>query len=119
VLWQLNHNTNGVSSTTNAPFWEITDLNNRLTDPSWQVFRAVGINNDGVILAHAHNAAGENHAVLLIPMAMAVDNNRDGQITFDAADQTSNDEPYRFGSMTLKNMMMMNRSSAPTTKFQE
>jgi hypothetical protein len=96
VLWQLNHNTNGVSSTTNAPFWEITDLNNRLTDPSWQVFRAVGINNDGVILAHAHNAAGENHAVLLIPMAMAVDNNRDGQITFDSADQTTANTPYRF-----------------------
>jgi hypothetical protein len=96
VLWQLNHNTNGASSTTNAPFWEITDLNNRLTDPSWQVFNAVGINDDGVILAHAANAAGEKHAVLLVPMAMAVDNNRDGQITFDAADQTSNDEPYRF-----------------------
>jgi hypothetical protein len=96
ALWQLNHNTNGVSSTTNAPFWEITDLNNRLTDPSWQVFRAVGINNDGVILAHAADAAGEKHAVLLVPMAMAVDNNRDGQITFDAADQTSADKPYRF-----------------------
>jgi Alpha/beta hydrolase of unknown function (DUF900) len=90
VLWQLNHNTN------DTPFWEITDLNDRLTDPSWQVFRAVGINNDGVILAHAANAAGEKHAVLLIPMAMAVDNNRDGQITFDSADQTTTDTPYRF-----------------------
>jgi hypothetical protein len=96
VLWQLNHNTNGVSSTTNAPFWEITDLNNRLTDPSWQVFRAVGINNDGLILADAQNAAGENHAVLLIQTAMAVDNNRDGKITFDSADQTTANTPYRF-----------------------
>jgi hypothetical protein len=96
ALWQLNHNTNGASSTNSAPFWEITDLNNRLTDPSWQVFRAVGINNDGLILAHAFNAAGEKHAVLLIPMAMAVDNNRDGQITFDVADQTTADKPYRF-----------------------
>ena len=96
VLWQLNHNTNSVSSTTNAPFWEITDLNNRLTDPSWQVFKAVGINNDGLILAHAVNAAGEKHAVLLVPMAMAVDANHDGQITFDAADQTTADKPYRF-----------------------
>ena len=41
-------------------------------------------------------AAGEKHAVLLVPMAMAVDNNRDGQITFDAADQTTADKPYRF-----------------------
>jgi len=56
----------------------------------------MGINNDGLILAHAANAAGEKHAVLLIPMAMAVDNNRDGQITFDAADRTSADNPYRF-----------------------
>ena len=90
ALWQLNHNTNS------APFWEITDLNDRLTDPSLQVFRAVGINNDGLILAYAQNAAGENHAVLLIPMAMAVDNNRDGQITFDAADQATADKPYHF-----------------------
>jgi hypothetical protein len=56
----------------------------------------VGINNDGVILAHAQMRQGENHAVLLIPMAMAVDNNRDGQITFDSADQTTADTPYRF-----------------------
>jgi hypothetical protein len=96
VLWQLNHNTNGVSSTTNAPFWEITDLNNRLTDPSWQVFNAVGINDDGVILAHAANAAGEKHAVLLIQTAMAVDNNRDGQVSFDLDDQTTSQNPYRF-----------------------
>jgi hypothetical protein len=90
VMWQLNHNTNS------APFWEITDLNDRLTDPSLQVFRAVGINNDSLILAYAQNAAGENHAVLLIPMAMAVDNNRDGRITFDAADQATADKPYHF-----------------------
>jgi hypothetical protein len=90
VLWQLNHNTN------DTPFWEITDLNDRLTDPSWQVFRAVGINNDNLILAYAQNRDGESHSVLLIPMAMAVDNNRDGQITFDAADQTTADKPYRF-----------------------
>jgi hypothetical protein len=96
VLWQLNHNTNGASSTTNAPFWEITDLNNRLTDPSWKVFNAVGINNDGLILAYAQNRDYENHAVLLIPMAMAVDANHDGQITFDNADQTTADKPYRF-----------------------
>jgi hypothetical protein len=96
VLWQLNQNTNGASSTTNAPFWEITDLNNRLTDNSWTVFNAVGINNDSLILAYATAAAGQNHAVLLIPMAMAVDNNRDGQITFDAADQTSPNKPYSF-----------------------
>ena len=102
VMWQLNHNTNSapstnsVPSTNNAPFREITDLNDRLTDTNWYVFNAVGINNDGVILAHAFNAAQEKHAVLLIPMAMAVDNNRDGQITFDAADQTSADKPYRF-----------------------
>ena len=96
VLWQLNHNTNGASSTTNAPFWEITDLNDRLTDPSWQVLNAVGINNDGLILAHAKNAAGENHAVLLATPQLAVDANRDGTITFDDADKTTAAKPYRF-----------------------
>ena len=96
VLWQINHNTNGVSSTTNAPFWEITDLNDRLTDPSLYVFNAVGINNDGLILAYAQNAAGENHAVLLATPQLAVDANRDGTITFDDADQTSAAKPYRF-----------------------
>ncbi|HTY87092.1 MAG TPA: M36 family metallopeptidase [Candidatus Acidoferrum sp.] len=102
ALWQLNHNTSGVSdtnglpSTTNAPYWEITDLNNRLTDMTWQIFRAVGINNDNLILAHAASASGEKHAVLLVPMAMAVDNNRDGQITFDESDATAAGCPYRF-----------------------
>ena len=90
ALWQLNHNTNS------APFWEITDLNDRLTDPSLQVFRAVGINNDGMILAHAFNAAGEKHAVLLIPGAMTTDVNRDGKITFDGSDLTSSSNPFRF-----------------------
>ena len=90
VFWQRNHNTNG------EPFWEITDLNDRLTDNNWYVFNAVGINNNGLILAHSQNAAGENHAVLLIQTAMAVDNNRDGQVTFDLDDQTSSQNPYRF-----------------------
>jgi hypothetical protein len=90
VLWQLNHNTN------DTPFWEITDLNNRLTDNSWTVFNAVGINNDSLILAHAANAAGEKHAVLLATPQLAVDANRDGTITFDDADQTTAAKPYRF-----------------------
>jgi VCBS repeat-containing protein len=96
VMWQRNHNTNGASSTNSAPFWEITDLNNRLTDPTWQVFRAVGINNDGLILAHAFNAKQEKHAVLLIPGAMTTDVNRDGKITFDGSDLTSSSNPFRF-----------------------
>jgi hypothetical protein len=101
ALWQLNHNTNGVASTngvttTNAPFWEITDLNNRLADTNWNVFRAVGINDDNLILAHAIKTSGEKHAVLLVPMALAVDANRDGQTTFDEADSTTQAKPYRF-----------------------
>ena len=83
AFWQRNQNTNGVvtdgaSSTTNAPFWEITDLNDRLTDTSWSVFNAVGINSDGLMLANAaktgsgqqnlaQNPAEKNHAVLLVP----------------------------------------------------
>jgi hypothetical protein len=90
VLWQVNHDTNG------TPFWEITDLNQRLTDDSWYVLNGVGINDDGLILAHAQNAAGENHAVLLATPQLAVDANRDGQITFDDTDKTTAAKPYRF-----------------------
>jgi len=101
VLWQRNHNTNDVPAneaptTTNAPFWEITTLNDRLTDASWQVFRAVDINNDGLMLAHAFNAAGAKHAVLLATPQLAVDANRDETITFDDADKTTAEKPYRF-----------------------
>ena len=103
ALWQRNHNTNS------APFWEITDLNDRLTDTNWQVFNAVGINSNGLMLAYAtktasnqqnladaQNATGENHAVLLVTPQLAVDANRDGTITFDDADQTTAAKPYRF-----------------------
>ena len=98
VLWQVNHDTN------ETPFWEITDLNQRLTDNSWYVLNAVGINDDGLILAHAlkttrdqlGNAKTEDHAVLLATPQLAVDANRDGTITFDDADQTTTAKPYRF-----------------------
>ncbi|MGA2786966.1 MAG: hypothetical protein ABSF60_05515 [Verrucomicrobiota bacterium] len=90
MLWQINHDTNG------TPFWEITDLNQRLTDNSWYALNAVGINNDGLVLADALNATGEKHAVLLATPQLAVDANRDGTITFDDADQTSSARPYRF-----------------------
>jgi hypothetical protein len=102
VLWQYNNNTDGVitnsdgSITTNAPYWEITDLNNRLADPSWQVFQAVDINNNGLILAQAYDANGVKHAVLLITLQMAVDNNRDGRISFGDEDRTTANNPYRF-----------------------
>jgi hypothetical protein len=71
-------------------------LNDRLTDPSWQVFNAVGINNDSLILAYAFNTNQEKHAVLLIPGAMTTDVNRDGKITFDGSDSTSPSNPFRF-----------------------
>jgi VCBS repeat-containing protein len=98
VLWQYNHDTNG------TPFWEITDLNRRLTDASWYVLNAVGINDDGLILAHAlktshdqlGNAKTEDHAALLVTAQLAVDANRDGEITFDDADLTTQNQPYRF-----------------------
>jgi hypothetical protein len=98
VLWQYNHDTNG------TPFWEITDLNRRLTDASWYVLNAVGINNDGLILAHAlkttrdqlGNAKTEDHAALLVTAQLAVDANHDGGIMFDDADLTTQNKPYRF-----------------------
>ena len=91
VLWQFNQNHNQP-----AGFWEITDLNQRLTDDQWNVFNAVGINDDGLILAHAQDTANEKHAVLLATPQLAVDANRDETITFDDADKTTDDKPYRF-----------------------
>ena len=67
VLWQLNQNSNSVPTMTNAPYWEITDLNSQIADTNWYVFNAVDINTNGLILADATNAAGQLHAVLLIP----------------------------------------------------
>jgi len=98
VLWQYNHDTNG------TPFWEITDLNRRLTDDSWYALNAVGINDDGLILAHAlktirdrlGNVKTEEHSALLVTAQLAVDANRDGGITFDDADLTTQNQPYRF-----------------------
>jgi hypothetical protein len=98
VLWQYNHDTNG------TPFWEITDLNRRLTDDNWYALNAVGINDDGLILAHAlkttrdrlGNVKTENHAALLVTAQLAVDANRDGEIMFDDADLTTQNQPYRF-----------------------
>ncbi len=98
VLWQYNYDTNG------TPFWEITDLNPRLTNPDWYVLNAVGINDDGLILADAlktthdqsGNATTEEHAALLVTAQLAVDANRDGQMTFDDADLTTQNKPYRF-----------------------
>ena len=62
----------------------------------WDIVNAVGINNDGLILADAEDSAGNNHSLLLVPMALAVDNNRDGIISFDDSDKTTPTTPYRF-----------------------
>jgi hypothetical protein len=98
VLWQRNRNTNGGAA---PPYWEITDLNERLADASWQVVRAVDINNDGLILAQAFDAAGANHAVLLVKAQLAVDANRDGVINMavaplleKAVDETTSKQPF-------------------------
>ena len=69
-------------------------MNRRLTDASWYVLSSVGINDDGLILAQAlkttrdqlGNAKTEEHSALLVTAQLAVDANRDGEITFDDAD---------------------------------
>ncbi len=40
--------------------------------------------------------SGADRATLLIPASLAVDNNRDGNISFDVDDQTSSIKPFRF-----------------------
>ncbi len=64
VLWQFNHDLNNPNGT---GFWEITDLNDQITDNNLDLFTAVGINNAGMILAYGQDAAGTNHAVLITP----------------------------------------------------
>jgi hypothetical protein len=82
VLWQQNSATNSDNSQTNLPFWEISELNERLTDTNWLVFNAVDINNNGLILAHAQHSIRDDQgnvirteirSVLLVnPMIMTI-----------------------------------------------
>jgi len=74
VIWQRNDNEGGDQAA-----WEITDLNRRLIDTNWLVNVAVGINNDGLILAQAQKPITDNddrilgyqpRAVLLIPFSL-------------------------------------------------
>jgi len=70
-------------------------LNERIAGNESNVFNAVGINDDGLILAHAQKA-DESHAVLLATAQVAVDANRDESIAFDATDNTAPGKYYRF-----------------------
>jgi hypothetical protein len=94
VLWQRNHNTNG------EPFWETNDLNLRVIGDNWFVLSAVGINNNGVILASGIRQNGQsgsqNRSLLLVPVSLAVDVSRNREITLDQADATTPQRVFRF-----------------------
>lgn len=77
------------------------DLNTLIAPGSgFTIVEARGINDDGLIVGQAWVAAESRyHAVLLTPgspQAIAVDANRDGEITFDGADETTKEKPFRF-----------------------
>jgi hypothetical protein len=53
--------------------------------------------NSTAIAGVAHDDdSGNYESFLLVPAALAVDNNRDGNISFDVDDQTSEDNPFVF-----------------------
>ena len=60
-----------------------------------------GLNEAGSFVGQADTPNGLNHAVLLVPVALVVDGNRDGEMSVSDpsihdADQTTSDKPYRF-----------------------
>jgi hypothetical protein len=71
-------------------------------DPAWTITTAA-INANGMIAANGFNNVSPNgdRALLLLPVELMVDGNRDGEMSFDDAavhdrDATTEVKPYRF-----------------------
>lgn len=89
VLWQLNHNTNGI------PYWETNDLNLRVDQTKWRALNAVAINNASVILAKVQRIDGGSQSlnvqvtvpngtsVLLIPVDLDIVHPATGELAED------------------------------------
>jgi hypothetical protein len=54
------------------------------------------MNDDGSMLAIADVNTGSQKLVILLPVEIAVDADRDGEITFDQKDKTTAEKPFRF-----------------------
>ena len=81
---------------------QITRLDDMLGDPTWLITTAA-INANGMIAATGFNTVAQNgdRALLLLPVELMVDGNRDGEMSFTDAlihdrDGTTQEKPYRF-----------------------
>jgi hypothetical protein len=72
------------------------------SDPRISSIDAVDINDNGLIAARAvFNDGTASHSVMLVPVELMVDGNRDGEMSFDDPaihdlDGTTKEKPYRF-----------------------
>ena len=93
------------SSQSAAAIWrngQIFRLDDLADDPAWTITTAA-INANGMIAASGFNNVSPNgdRALLLLPVELMVDGNRDGEMSFDDAavhdrDATTEVKPYRF-----------------------
>ncbi|MEM6885980.1 MAG: hypothetical protein AAF571_13210, partial [Verrucomicrobiota bacterium] len=81
----------------NAQTYSIEDLVQD-SGNSYTNFNCIDINDTGLITGSATNSStGNTDAVVLLPIDIAVDGNRDGEIEFgSSADQTETDSAFRF-----------------------
>jgi hypothetical protein len=88
-----------------ARHWIKQDVNALIPKHSpYKIVALSGINNSGMAVGTAiHLATGKSRAVALLPLEIAVDANRDGNIMFasdnpfnEEEDSTTQDKPYRF-----------------------
>ncbi|MEM6886088.1 MAG: hypothetical protein AAF571_13760, partial [Verrucomicrobiota bacterium] len=90
----------------NGQYLDLNELTHATqgTSPAWDNIQAKDINNHGVIVGSAlHSASGQRRAVLLLPVEIATDSNRDGEVVMQAesnlglpVDVTTTEKPYQF-----------------------
>jgi hypothetical protein len=76
----------------NSLWLDIADV---IPDTEWTDIKIKDINDHGMLAAQATDVEGKKCAVLLVPVDLAVDANRNGDVEF-RTDQTSAATPYRF-----------------------
>lgn len=105
-VWDVNSRAQFIGSTQRGDEYRevlvengaVVDLDEKLASSGWKDVFPQLINESGVILAAATKTQDQSlHGVLLVPMDMAVDANRDGEIQMGSpADKTTQNKPYRF-----------------------
>jgi len=83
---------NGQTVITNGKTTNISDL---VSGSDWTDFKMAKMNDAGMMVGRA-TKGGSEKIVLLLPVEVAVDANRDGEIKFDGSDKTTAEKPYQF-----------------------